>query len=128
MKSVTNAEFGPGSSEYEAVVHKRFNKRFTAQPEYVCLIDSTEQAVDAVQRAVSERRRLVVTTGGHCLEGFVADPEVQVIVDVSPMKRVYFDADRRAIAVEAGANSVSRPTISTASRWSPSARIDAREA
>jgi hypothetical protein len=45
----------------------------------------------------------VVTSGGHCLEGFVADPEVRVILDVSPMKRVYHDAERGAVAVEAGA-------------------------
>jgi hypothetical protein len=44
-----------------------------------------------------------VTSGGHCLEGFVSDPDVRVIVDVSPMKRIYYDAARRAIAVEAGA-------------------------
>src|SRR4029450_6269927 len=48
-------------------------------------------------------RRLVVKSGGHCLEGFVSDPEVRAIVDVSPMKRVYYDPERRAIAVEAGA-------------------------
>ena len=50
-----------------------------------------------------EGRRLVVTSGGHCLEGFVSDPEVRVIIDVSPMKRVYYDAERGAVAVEAGA-------------------------
>jgi len=45
----------------------------------------------------------VVTSGGHCLEGFVSDPDVRVIVDVSPMKRIYHDKEMRAIAVEAGA-------------------------
>jgi aclacinomycin oxidase len=45
---------------------------------------------------------VVVTSGGHCLEGFVSDPDVRVIVDVSPMRRVYHDTDARAIAVEAG--------------------------
>ena len=56
-----------------------------------------------MQDAVTEGRRLVVTSGGHCLEGFVSDPDVRVIVDVSPMKRVYYDKEMRAIAVEAGA-------------------------
>jgi hypothetical protein len=51
---------------------------------------------------VGERRRLVVTSGGHCLEGFVSDPEVQVIIDVSPMKGVYHDRQTRTVAVEAG--------------------------
>ena len=85
------------------MVDKRFNKRFRASPDYVRLVSSTEQVVAAVQDAVREGRRLVVTSGGHCLEGFVSDPEVRVIIDVSPMKGVYFDAEMRAIAVEAGA-------------------------
>jgi aclacinomycin oxidase len=46
---------------------------------------------------------VVVTSGGHYLEDFVAHPDVRVILDISPMKRVYFDVERRAIAIEAGA-------------------------
>jgi hypothetical protein len=94
---------GPDDPGYRAVVDKRFNKRFVATPDYVRLVGSTDQVVSAVQEAVSEGRRLAVTSGGHCLEGFVSDPEVKVIIDVSPMKRVYFDAERGAVAVEAGA-------------------------
>ena len=94
---------GPDDLRYRGIVEKRFNKRFLAHPDYVRLVDSTEQAVDAVQQAVGERKRLVVTSGGHCLEGFVSDPDVRVILDVSPMKRIYFDEPMRAIAVEAGA-------------------------
>jgi aclacinomycin oxidase len=44
-----------------------------------------------------------VTSGGHGLEGFVSDPSVRVIIDVSPMKRVYYDTKMGAVAVEAGA-------------------------
>jgi aclacinomycin oxidase len=94
---------GPDDPRYRAVVDKRFNKRFSAQPEYVCLARSTDEVVAAVGDAVREGRRLVVTSGGHCLEGFVSDPDVRVIVDVSPMKRVYHDRGMRAIAVECGA-------------------------
>jgi hypothetical protein len=94
------ADAGP---QYRAVVEKRFNKRYSANPDYVWRAESTADVVAAVQEAVNEERRLVVTSGGHCLEGFVADPEVRVIIDVSPMKRVYHDQKMRAIAVEAGA-------------------------
>jgi FAD/FMN-containing dehydrogenase len=94
---------GPDDPQYRAVVDKRFNKRFIASPDYVRLVDSTEQVVSAVQEAVREGRRLVVTSGGHCLEGFVSDPDVRVIIDVSPMKRISYDADMGAVAVEAGA-------------------------
>jgi len=88
---------------YRAVVDKGFNKRFTARPDYVRLAHSADEIVSAVQDAVSERRRLVVTSGGHCLEGFVSDPGVRVIIDVSPMKRVFYDRHMNAVAVEAGA-------------------------
>jgi FAD/FMN-containing dehydrogenase len=94
---------GPGDPRYAAVVEKRFNKRFKASPDYVRLARSTADVAAAVEEAVKEGRRLVVTSGGHCLEGFVSDPDVRVIIDVSPMKRVDYDAERRAISVEAGA-------------------------
>lgn len=94
---------GADDPRYRAIVDKRFNKRFSARPDYVRLVGSTNQAIAAVDEAVSEGRRPVVTSGGHCLEGFVADPEVRVIIDISPMKRVSYDAERGAVAVEAGA-------------------------
>ncbi len=98
-----NERIGPDDPRYRAVLDKQFNKRFSASPDYVRLAGSTDDVVAAVQEAVDEGRRLVVTSGGHCLEGFVSDPEVRVIVDVSPMKRVYHDAEMGAVAVEAGA-------------------------
>ena len=94
---------GPDDRRYHSILEKQFNKRFLASPDYVRLADSTEHVVDAVQEAVSEGRRLVATSGGHCLEGFVSDPDVRVIIDVSPMKRIYFDERMGAIGVEAGA-------------------------
>jgi FAD/FMN-containing dehydrogenase len=97
-----SAKIGPDDPRYRAVVEKQFNKRFGASPDYVRLVSSTEQVVEAVGAAVREGRRLVVTSGGHCLEGFVSDPAVRVIIDVSPMKRVYYDSARRAVAIEAG--------------------------
>src|SRR5712691_2143007 len=100
---IESNRIGPDDPRYLVVVDKRFNKRFSARPDYVRLVSSTDQVVSAVEEAVREGRRLVVTSGGHCLEGFVSDPEVRVIVDVSPMKRVYYDPERGAVAVEAGA-------------------------
>lgn len=100
---VESVRIGPDDPRYLAVVEKRFNKRFRASPDYVRLVHSTDQVVSAVEEAVREGRRLAVTSGGHCLEGFVSDPEVRVIIDVSPMKRVYYDPAMGAVAVEAGA-------------------------
>jgi hypothetical protein len=101
--AVESIRIGPDDPRYLAVVEKRFNRRFRASPEYVRLVSSTDQMISAVEEAVRDGRRLAVTSGGHCLEGFVSDPAVSVIIDVSPMKRVYYDPQRRAVAVEAGA-------------------------
>jgi aclacinomycin oxidase len=98
-----SVRIGPDDPDYRAVVEKRFNKRFSASPDYVRLVSSSDQVISAVEDAVREGQRLVVTSGGHCLEGFVSDPEVRVIIDVSPMKRIYYDPEMRAVAVEAGA-------------------------
>ena len=83
-----SVRIGPEDPRYLAVVDKRFNKRFSARPDYVRLVRSTDQIESAIGDAVREGQRLVVTSGGHCLEGFVSDPEVRVIINVSPMKRV----------------------------------------
>jgi hypothetical protein len=100
---IETSRIGPDDPRYLAVVDKRFNKRFRASPDYVRLVGSTDQVASAVEEAVREGRRLAVTSGGHCLEGFVSDPEMRVIIDVSPMKRVYYDEEKGAVAVEAGA-------------------------
>jgi FAD/FMN-containing dehydrogenase len=98
-----STRIGPDDRRFRAVVDKRFNKRFSPSPDYIRLVSSTDQMISAVEEAVTEGRRVAVTSGGHCLEGFVSDPAVRVIIDVSPMKRVYYDPKMGAVAVEAGA-------------------------
>ena len=106
MKDESHAELPrikANDDRYRAVIDRQFNKRFRASPDHVRLVHSTEQVMAAVNEAVAEERRLVVTSGGHCLEGFVSDPDVNVIIDVSPMKEIWFDAPMRAIGIECGA-------------------------
>lgn len=93
----------PGDIRYAGLAEKRFNKRYAGKPEYICLPTSTQEVVEAVQEAVSSKRRPVVRSGGHCLEGFVADPTVQVLIDVSLLNNIYYDAERAAFTIEAGA-------------------------
>ena len=40
---------GPDDPRYLAVVGKRFNKRFSASPDYVRLVGSTDQVVSAIE-------------------------------------------------------------------------------
>ncbi|CAL1519404.1 FAD-dependent oxidoreductase [Chitinophaga sp. MM2321] len=93
----------PTDIRYPDLAGKRFNKRFTGKPEYIRLAKSTKDVVEAVQEAVDSKRRLVVRSGGYCLEGFVADPTVQVLVDMSLMADISYDTERSAFTVEAGA-------------------------
>lgn len=93
----------PNDIRYADLVAKRFNKRFAGKPEYICLPPSTEEVVEAVQAATDSNRRLVVRSGGHCLEGFVSDPSAQVLIDLSLMTAISYDTEKSAFAVEAGA-------------------------
>jgi FAD binding domain/Berberine and berberine like len=80
----------------------RGSRRFVGKPDYVRLVCSTEQVVDAVQDAVRERLRVAVRSGGHCLENFVADPAVRVVLDTSLMTAVDYDSEMGAFAIEPG--------------------------
>lgn len=79
------------------------NQRFVARPDYIRMITSTADAERAVRDAVRAGKRVSVRGGGHCFSDFVCNPEIDVILDVSAMTRVSYDAGRRAFAVEAGA-------------------------
>src|SRR5207244_11107057 len=87
---IESIRIGPDDPRYRAVVDKRFNKRFRASPDYVRLVHSTDEVVSAVEDAVREGRRLAVTSGGHCREGFVSDPNGRVILHAYPMKRTHY--------------------------------------
>ena len=92
---VASDKVGPDDLRYADLVRRGFNKRFAGKPDYVRLVGGTSQVVDAVQEAVR--------SGGHCLEGFVADPAVRVVIDTSLMTSISYDSDMNAFAVEAGA-------------------------
>ncbi|WP_206791319.1 FAD-binding oxidoreductase [Amycolatopsis sp. MtRt-6] len=92
----------PGDPRYEDLV-RRGNRRFVGTPDEVRVVGSTQQVVEAVREAVRSRRRVAVRSGGHGFEGFVDDPGVRVVIDLSGLTGVYFDPRRSAFAVEAGA-------------------------
>ncbi|WP_211323492.1 FAD-binding oxidoreductase [Prauserella marina] len=94
---------GPRDPRYQALVTRAYNSRFSSQPEKVYMVGSADQIVRVVNEAVRNRKRVVVRSGGHCFENSVDNPDVKIILDISEMKSVYFDPERRAFAVEAGA-------------------------
>jgi aclacinomycin oxidase len=92
----------PQDPRYAELLNRNFNRRFTGKPEYVRLVGSTEQVLQAVQEAVDQKLRVVARSGGCCLEGFVADPAVQVVIDTSLMTEVAYDPKLSAFAIEPG--------------------------
>ncbi|MEJ3746436.1 FAD-binding protein [Actinomycetes bacterium KLBMP 9797] len=102
-----NSTFGPvtvtpDDVRYDSLLRGN-NHRFVARPDYVRLLQSTDQVERAVAEAVRAGKRIAVRSGGHCFEGFVSDPAVRVLIDMSEMTSVYFDRRRNAFAVEPGA-------------------------
>jgi len=93
----------PGDPRYRSLTHRGWNARFVGRPDYIRVVGSTEEVVSAVRQAVREGKRIAVRSGGHCFEGFVDDPAVKVLIDLSPMASVSYDARRRAFAVGPGA-------------------------
>jgi aclacinomycin oxidase len=104
---VEDPVFGPvtvaaDDPRYENMVES-YNHRFVGRPDYVCLVSTTDQVVDAVNKAVAAGKRIAVRSGGHCFENFTSSSEVQVLIDLSQMAGVYFDSGCGAFAVEGGA-------------------------
>src|SRR5687768_9562739 len=85
---------------YRQLLQRNFNKRFVGKPDSIRLVDSCEQVMQAVQEAVQRGLRVVARSGGCCLEGFVADPAVRVVIDTSLMTDVSYDPELEAIAIE----------------------------
>ncbi|GGR40681.1 FAD-binding oxidoreductase [Streptomyces roseolus] len=92
----------PADAQYGELVHG-MNRRYVGNPEAVQIVDDVSQVAGVVQAAVTAGKRLTVRSGGHCLEDWVFNPEVQVVLDLSLLDKVYYDSGRRAFAVETGA-------------------------
>lgn len=99
---LVSAPITPDDPRYESLL-RGTNHRFVGRPDYVRVVTTTEQVVEAVDAAVAEGKRIAVRSGGHGMENFIANPEVQVLLDISEMTQVYYDGARRAFAIEAGA-------------------------
>jgi FAD/FMN-containing dehydrogenase len=92
----------PRDQQYGELVHG-VNQRYVGTPEAVYLVDSVDEVPHVLREAVSKGKRLTVRAGGHCLEDFVDNPDVEVVLDVSRLNKVTYDRARNAVCVEAGA-------------------------
>ena len=92
----------PGQPEYEAWNNRGVNLRYKGQPSGIIPVATIQQLTDALQYAVDNGSRLAIRGGGHCLENFVSNPDVNLIIDISRMKGVRYDDSMNAIEVSAG--------------------------
>jgi FAD binding domain/Berberine and berberine like len=95
-------DYKPGDPAYEQWNDRGFNTRFKGNPSLIVSVNDTTALIDALQAAVNAGQHVAVRGGGHCLENFVADPAVRVIIDISQMKGIRYDPERNAIEVKAG--------------------------
>ncbi|TDV54800.1 FAD-binding oxidoreductase [Actinophytocola oryzae] len=93
---------GPDDPRYPDLVLGR-SHRHVGTPDYIRLVTSTEDVVETVQEAVSAGKRLAVRSGGHSYEDIVTHRDVRVLVDVSRLSQVGFDASMGAFVVGSGA-------------------------
>ncbi|HEX4223868.1 MAG TPA: FAD-binding protein, partial [Pseudonocardiaceae bacterium] len=92
----------PGDLRYDSML-RGDNFRFVGHPDEVRVITTADQVVSAVSDAVRSGRQIAVRSGGHCFENFTADPAIRMLLDLSAMDAVGFDAERGAFAIEPGA-------------------------
>ncbi|MFJ8728901.1 FAD-binding oxidoreductase [Streptomyces bauhiniae] len=93
----------PSDRRYQDLVIRGYNRRFTASPDSVRVVGTTQQVVDAVNAAVRSGKKVVVRSGGHCLENFVDAADNKIIIDMVAMRRIAFDTSKNAFCVETGA-------------------------
>jgi len=98
--------FGPmnvtlADQQYPDLI-RGLNQRFLGNPAAVQLVDSAAQVAKVVKHAVATGKRITVKSGGHCFEDFVFNPDVEVVLDLSKLNRVYFDRTLDAVAIEPG--------------------------
>lgn len=103
--SLAAVKIGPDDPRYPDLAGRGANRRFAAagHPDTIYLVSSTGQVVAALQEAVRAKLRVAVRSGGHCLEGFVSDPAVRILIDTSLMNAMQYDPEMDAFMVEAGA-------------------------
>ncbi|GII90699.1 FAD-binding oxidoreductase [Sinosporangium siamense] len=101
--SLPPVELGKNDPRYQELNTRGYNARFSGQPESLVVVHSAKQIARVVTEAVRAGKRIVVRGGGHCFEGLVDDPAVQVLIDISEMNNVHFDEKHKAFSVEAGA-------------------------
>ena len=73
------------------------NVRLKGSPSHIIPVYSIEELTNALQATVNEGYHLAIRGGGHCLENFVSDDAVKVIIDISGIKGIRYDPDMGSV-------------------------------
>ncbi|NUP48360.1 MAG: FAD-binding oxidoreductase [Catenulispora sp.] len=92
----------PGDVRYDSML-RGDNFRFVGHPDEVRVVTCTQDVVRAVTDAVAAGKRITPRSGGHCFENFTATPDINILLDMTPMNAVGYDPVMRAFSVQAGA-------------------------
>jgi aclacinomycin oxidase len=92
------------------------NLRYEGRPERIDVVHDVSELRDALQNSIDENKRVAVRCGGHCLENFVSNSEVERIIDISNMKGVSFNDAMKSFEVMAG-TTVGEFTEALYERW-----------
>ena len=92
----------PNDSRYNEWNDRGVNELFKGRPDFIIPVSTLDELKEALQNSVQQNQYVVVRCGGHCLEGFVANPDVQVIIDISKIKGLRFDGNYNCFEVMAG--------------------------
>ena len=92
----------PGDPDYKYWNGRSANVRLKGNPSQIIPVNSIETLAMALQETVNKNHRLAIRGGGHCLENFVSDDAVEVIIDISGIKGIQYDPEFNAIEIMAG--------------------------
>ncbi|MEV4435802.1 FAD-binding oxidoreductase [Streptomyces sp. NPDC049585] len=90
----------PGDARYADLI-RGYNQRWVFSPESVRVVHTRRQVEDVVREAFAAGKKVAARSGGHCYEGFNTD--TRILIDLSAMNAVSYDAAHRAFAIEPGA-------------------------
>jgi len=92
----------PDEPAYEEWNNRGANLRFSGRPAEIIPVATADELETALQYAVDRNYRVAVRSGGHCLENFVSNPEINIVIDISGIKGIRYDGAMNAIEIHAG--------------------------
>lgn len=92
----------PASEQFEDL-QQGTNLRWKGNAQRIAFPRNTAEVAEEVRTVLRLKLRPSARSGGHCYEGFVSNPDIQSIIDLSALNQVRWDPAMKAFEVGAGA-------------------------